>query len=91
MLVPVANGGEGTVDAMVAAIGGCKEVGTVRGSLGEPVDAFYDLTGDGRIDAVLSLLSKPCALDETLCDAAANVELTARTVAAVLRMRLARD
>ena len=47
VLVPVADGGEGTVDAMVAATGGHKEVVAVRGPLGEPVEAFYGLTGDG--------------------------------------------
>jgi glycerate kinase len=47
VLVPVADGGEGTVDAMVAATGGRKEIVTVSGPLGEPVEAFYGLTGDG--------------------------------------------
>ena len=47
VLVPVADGGEGTVDAMVAATGGRKEIVTVTGPLGEPVEAFYGLTGDG--------------------------------------------
>jgi glycerate kinase len=47
VLVPVADGGEGTVDAMVAATGGRKEVVTVAGPLGEPVEAFYGLTGEG--------------------------------------------
>ena len=45
--IPVADGGEGTVDAMVAATGGRKETVTVSGPLGEPVEAFYGLTGDG--------------------------------------------
>lgn len=47
VLVPVADGGEGTVDAMVAATAGRKETVTVSGPLGEPVEAFYGLTGDG--------------------------------------------
>ncbi len=47
VLVPVADGGEGTVDAMVAATGGRKEIVMVGGPLGEPVEAFYGLTGDG--------------------------------------------
>lgn len=47
VLVPVADGGEGTVDAMVAATSGRKEIVTVCGPLGEPVEAFYGLTGDG--------------------------------------------
>ena len=47
VLVPVADGGEGTVDAMVAATGGRTETVTVSGPLGEPVEALYGLTGDG--------------------------------------------
>lgn len=47
VLVPVADGGEGTVDAMVAATGGRRETVVVSGPLGERVEAFYGLTGDG--------------------------------------------
>ena len=45
--VPVADGGEGTVDAMVAATKGRHETVTVKGPLGAPVEAGYGLTGDG--------------------------------------------
>ena len=47
VLVPVADGGEGTVDAMVAATGGRRARVAVTGPLGEAVEAFYGLTGDG--------------------------------------------
>ena len=47
VLVPVADGGEGTVDAMVAATGGRRKTVAVSGPLGQPVEAFYGLTGDG--------------------------------------------
>lgn len=46
--LPVADGGEGTVEAMVAASGGRIINVTVRGPLGEPVAAFYGLSGDGK-------------------------------------------
>ena len=46
--LPVADGGEGTVDAMVAATGGRIIPLRVTGPLGTPVDAFYGLSGDGR-------------------------------------------
>nr|WP_314426013.1 glycerate kinase [uncultured Erwinia sp.] len=46
--LPVADGGEGTVDAMVAATGGKIIPLRVTGPLGDPVDAFYGLSGDGR-------------------------------------------
>ncbi|EGD06774.1 glycerate kinase, partial [Xanthomonas vesicatoria ATCC 35937] len=45
--VPMADGGEGTVDALVAATGGQVIACTVNGPLGTPVPAFFGLTGDG--------------------------------------------
>ncbi len=45
--LPVADGGEGTVEAMVAATGGRLVEAIVTGPLGKPVAAFYGLTGDG--------------------------------------------
>lgn len=44
--VPVADGGEGTVDAMVAATSGRLVQLRATGPLGRPVGAFYGLTGD---------------------------------------------
>ncbi|MCY4763394.1 glycerate kinase [Klebsiella aerogenes] len=46
--VPVADGGEGTVEAMVAATQGHIVQVSVNGPLGEPVNAFYGLSGDMR-------------------------------------------
>ncbi|HBZ17578.1 MAG TPA: glycerate kinase [Pantoea sp.] len=46
--IPVADGGEGTVEAMVAATQGNIVRLTVTGPLGKPVDAFYGLSGDAR-------------------------------------------
>jgi glycerate kinase len=45
---PVADGGEGTLDALLAALGGRVERVTVRGPLGAPVQACFALLGDGR-------------------------------------------
>ncbi|KAF0815373.1 Glycerate 3-kinase [Andreprevotia sp. IGB-42] len=45
--LPVADGGEGTVDAIVSATGGRVVAATVTGPLGQPVDAFFGLSGDG--------------------------------------------
>jgi glycerate kinase len=47
-LVPMADGGEGTVDALVAATGGRIVSVRVTGPLGEPVDAFFGILGDGE-------------------------------------------
>lgn len=44
--LPVADGGEGTVEAMVAATGGRIVPVDVTGPLGERVDGFYGLSGD---------------------------------------------
>lgn len=45
--VPIADGGEGTVEALVAATSGRLEERTVRGPLGEPVQARWGVLGDG--------------------------------------------
>ncbi|MCL1530784.1 glycerate kinase [Xanthomonas nasturtii] len=45
--LPMADGGEGTVDALIAATGGRVMACTVRGPLGTPVQASFGLTGDG--------------------------------------------
>lgn len=46
--LPIADGGEGTVDAMVAATGGKRVSVDVSGPMGEKVNGFYGLTGDGK-------------------------------------------
>lgn len=46
--LPMADGGEGTVDSMVAATGGEIVWVEVTGPLGQPVQAFYGLLGDGE-------------------------------------------
>jgi glycerate kinase len=46
--VPMADGGEGTVAAIVDATGGQRLHGTVSDPLGRPVRAVFGLTGDGR-------------------------------------------
>jgi glycerate kinase len=45
--VPMADGGEGTLDALLAARGGSRRTARVTGPLGEPVDAEYGLLPDG--------------------------------------------
>jgi glycerate kinase len=51
-IVPVADGGEGTVQALVDATGGKIVQQTVTGPLGTPVAAFFGLLGDGRTAAI---------------------------------------
>ncbi|MDG5471265.1 glycerate kinase [Jeotgalibacillus sp. ET6] len=46
--IPMADGGEGTVQSLVDATGGRIEYATVTGPLGEKVQAFYGLLGDEK-------------------------------------------
>lgn len=46
-LLPLADGGEGTVDALVTATGGRTMTATVTGPLGETVNAAWGILGDG--------------------------------------------
>ena len=45
--VPLADGGDGTLDALLAARGGSTRSATVTGPLGDPVDAQWALLPDG--------------------------------------------
>ncbi|MBM3070075.1 glycerate 2-kinase [Enterobacter sp. RHBSTW-00994] len=45
--VPVADGGEGTVEAMIAATHGTEQHAVVTGPLGEKVNACWGMSGDG--------------------------------------------
>lgn len=50
--IPVADGGEGSVDAFLSAAGGRKVPARVKGPLLEDVDAFYGTLDDGRTAVV---------------------------------------
>ena len=54
VLVPIADGGDGTVDALVAATHGERRTLRVRGPLGDPVAADYGLI-DGGSTAVIEM------------------------------------
>ena len=49
---PMADGGEGIVEALVTATGGAFHHARVTGPLGEPVDARFGVLGDGRTAVV---------------------------------------
>ena len=69
--LPVADGGEGTVDAFIAAAGGQKVFVPVTGPLGESVEGFYGLLDDGTAivemaaAAGLPLVKKKLCPDQT--------------------------
>lgn len=46
--VPMADGGEGTMQSLVDATGGMIHPLKVKGPLGNEVDAYYGITGDGN-------------------------------------------
>ncbi len=48
LCLPMADGGEGTVEALVQGTGGELISCTVTGPLGEPVQSFFGISGDGR-------------------------------------------
>lgn len=50
--LPVADGGEGSVEAFLAAAGGQRVTKTVTGPFGQPVEAFYGILPDGRTAVV---------------------------------------
>ena len=50
--VPMADGGEGTVEALVAATGGEIREITVSGPLGDPLAARFGILGDGQTAAL---------------------------------------
>lgn len=45
--LPVADGGEGSVDAFLTAVGGQRKTAVVSGPFGEPMESFYGILRDG--------------------------------------------
>ena len=83
---PVADGGEGTRDVLVGALGGHVEPVTVRGPLGAPVEAGLGMLEDGETAVVevaaasgLGLLA-PDARDAEAASSAGTGELIAAAV-----------
>ena len=50
--VPIADGGEGTVEALIAATGGQILYEDVTGPLGEPLRAYWGILGDGKTTVI---------------------------------------
>ena len=46
--IPLADGGEGTLEALLAGAGGIEKTTPVRGPLGDPVEARWGILPDGR-------------------------------------------
>jgi glycerate kinase len=87
--LPVADGGEGTVQAMIDATGGRRVEHVVTGPLGEPVAAFYGLI-EGDKDGALAVIEMAAASGlESVPPARRNPMLTtSRGTGELIRMAL---
>jgi glycerate kinase len=62
ILIPVADGGDGTLAALIDTTGGAYHQATVTGPLGEPVDARWGVMGDGETAVIEMALASGLAL-----------------------------
>ncbi|HZA19509.1 MAG TPA: glycerate kinase [Actinomycetota bacterium] len=65
---PLADGGEGTVDALVGALGGRTVFRSVTGPVGDPVEAKFGLIDDGRAVIEVAAACGIALLDEAHFD-----------------------
>ena len=63
--IPIADGGEGTVEALVAATGGRLIRTGVPGPLGEPVQACWGVLGDGETAVIEMAAASGLTLEQT--------------------------
>ena len=67
--IPIADGGEGTVETFIESVGGSLIYLSVQGPLGKPLDSFYGILEDGRVvieiaaAAGLPLLKTPSVME----------------------------
>ena len=62
VLAPVADGGDGTMNALVDGTGGRVFTSTVTGPLGQPLEAQWGVMGDGRTAVIEMALASGLAL-----------------------------
>ena len=62
VLVPVADGGDGTLDALVEGSGGRVFLTVVTGPLGQPLEARWGVMGDGQTAVIEMALASGLAL-----------------------------
>lgn len=62
--IPVADGGEGSVDAFLTAMGGEKVYCLVQGPYGKPVNAFYGRIGDVAVIEMAAAAGLPLVGDD---------------------------
>src|SRR5579862_1543027 len=67
-LLPMADGGEATVEALLASLGGQRQTTLVDDPLGRPVQAHWALLPDGRAAIEMAAASGLTLLDSHECD-----------------------
>jgi len=83
--LPVADGGEGTMDVLVHALGGEVRNATVSDPLGRPVEAAFALLPDGSAGVEMAQASGLSLVDESERDAwAASTRGTGELIAAAV-------
>lgn len=88
--VPIADGGEGTLDAIASALGGFEVASTVTGPIGEPVRARY-LCGAGPAEDVAVIETAEAAgIGYSPCTAEAALRASTNGVGELLRDALRR-
>lgn len=83
--IPLADGGEGTLDALLAARGGATRTVRVTGPLGEPVEAEYALLPDGTAVVEMAKASGLSIVGRRNDPLRASTRGTGELIAAALR------
>jgi glycerate kinase len=83
--VPLADGGEGTLDALLAARGGTRRMVRVTGPLGDPVEAEYGLLPDGTAIVEMARASGLSLVNAHNDPLRASTRGTGELIAAALR------
>ena len=53
--LPIADGGEGSIDCFLEAVGGVKKYVTVSGPFGEPMKGYYGILNGGKKTAIIEM------------------------------------
>jgi glycerate kinase len=83
--IPLADGGEGTLDALLAARGGIVRSVPVTGPLGEPVEASWAVLTDGTAVVEMARASGLALVDDRNDPLAASTRGTGELIAAAAR------
>lgn len=66
--LPIADGGEGSIDCFLSAIGGEKVFSTVKGPHFEDVEGYFAALSDGKTAVIETAVAAGLPLAQSLCD-----------------------